>query len=295
MQLIFLGTSSMVPTRERNHSAVFFDTGREGMLFDCGEGTQRQLKIADIRPTRVGRVFLTHWHGDHALGLMGLLQTLAQMKHEQIVYIYGPRGTSARLRLLCDIYGRPDIPIEIKEQEKGVVLDTGNFTITALPLDHTSPCIGYRFEEKSFRKMDMEKAKRTGLREGRLIGQLQRGKTVMFKGKEVGPEDVSFIRPGKIIALCTDTQPCRNAMLLAKDADIFICEATFGSDLTDKGEAYGHMTSQQAAQLAQQAKAKKLILTHFSQRYKSVDELVEEAKVHFKDTVAAHDFLKVKV
>ena len=296
IHITFLGTSSMVPTKERNHSAVLLKYETEGILVDCGEGTQRQLKIAGISPNVITKILLTHWHGDHVLGLPGLLQTLGMSDYTKTLEIYGPKGTKQRIKALYKAFAfEASIKLDVKEIKKGIFYECNAFKLQTEQLQHGIECLGYAFIEKDKRKVEMQKAKQLGLREGPMIGKLQEGKPVMLNGKRIMPDQVSSIEPGKKISFILDTAPCNGAKKIAKDADILISEATYANKLEEKGEAYGHMTSQQAASIASQANVKKLVLTHFSQRYKDVDELLQEAKQIFEETICAYDLMKLNI
>jgi len=296
MQLIFLGTSSMVPTKDRNHSAIFLRYKNEGILFDCGEGTQRQLKIAGIKPTAITKIVLSHWDGDHVLGLPGLIQTLAMSEENKHLVVFGPKGSKERFKYLFkafEFYNKIDL--DIKEYKTGKFFDSMEFELKAHLLEHKVPCYGFEFIEKDRRRINLDKTKKLGIPQGPLLGKLQRGQTVTFKGKKVKPDDVTYIVTGKRIGFISDTRICTGALKVAKDKDVVISDSTFSKIEEEKAHAYFHMTTEQAAQIAQQAGAKKLILTHFSQRYKDVKDLEEEAKAVFPNTVAAHDFMKVKI
>jgi|SRR3989344_4368608 len=296
IKIIFLGTSAMVPTKERNHSALLLIHDEESMLFDCGEGTQRQLRIAGISPATITRVYISHWHGDHVLGLPGLMQTMGMNNYEKTLKIYGPKGTKQHVNNIYKAFSfEKKISVEIHEAKKGEITDEKKFWVYAEKLQHSVECLGFKFIEKDTRKIELEKARKLGLSEGPLLGELQSGKTINFKGKKIKPDDVSYVKEGKKIGLIFDTAPCNGALAIAKDVDLLICEATFATTLENKGELYGHMTAKQAAQLASQANSKKLIMTHFSQRYKDVDELLQEAKTIFENTICAYDFLKINL
>ncbi len=296
MQIIFLGTSAMVPTKERSHSAVLIKYGPEGILFDCGEGTQRQLKIAGIKPSAITKIVISHWHGDHVLGLPGLIQTLAANEYEGTLEIYGPKGTSKRMEMMLEAFAFDrQISISVNEIKDKSFFDNKNFKIQALPLEHSTVSLGFCFTEKDKRRIKVDTVRKLGIPEGPLLGKLQSGEVISFKGKKITPEQATYVVKGKKIAIISDTLPCSNAVDLAKEADIMVCEATYASDQEEKAEQYMHMTAKQAALLASQAKAKKLILTHFSQRYKTAAEIEEEAKDIFPNTICAYDFLKLKI
>ena len=296
MEAVFLGTSSMVPTKERNHSAVFLDTSSLPVLFDCGEGTQRQIKIAGIRPTRIRVVLITHWHGDHVLGLPGFLQTLSAMNYEGVLTIVGPRGTARSMDMIYNAFHfHPKMEVRLVESGGGVVYEDMNVVIEALPLRHSVACLGFSFREKDKRNISSEKIKRMGIKPGPILRKLKEGESVTLRGKTISAEDVTYVKRGKKVSYIVDTEPCDNAVKLAEDSDVMICEATYSERHLEKGEEYGHMTAKQAALLANKANAKKLVLTHFSQRYTDLSEIEEEAETYFSDVTLAYDFMKLRI
>jgi len=296
MEITFLGTSSMIPTKERNHSAVLISYKNEGILVDCGEGVQRQLKIKGIPITKVTKILISHWHGDHVLGLPGLISTLGASDYNKKLEIYGPEGTKKRFQLMFEafVFDR-NIEMEVTEIKQGKFFENNDFYLEALELEHGITTFGFNFIEKDIRHIDIKKAKRLGIPHGPLLGKLQGNQAILLNGKKIMPEDVTYVEKGKKISIVSDTVPCNNAVKLAKDADLLICESTYVSDLEEKGESYGHMTAKQAASLANKANVKKLILTHFSARYKDVKVLEEDAKDVFNDVKAAYDFMVVKI
>ncbi|MBI4440262.1 ribonuclease Z [Candidatus Woesearchaeota archaeon] len=296
MEIIFLGTSSMVPTKERNHSSLLIIHEGDGTLVDCGEGTQRQLKIAGIKPSVISRILISHWHGDHVFGLPGLISTLSATDYNRPLEIYGPKDTPKRLELMekAFVFDRK-IELRIKEVEKGIIVDAERFYIETLPLEHNISCLGYNFIEKDRRRINLKEAKKIGIPEGPLLGRLQDGKEIEFRGKRVKPDDITTIVRGKKITVIADTIPTANATILAQDADVLICESTYASDMEDKAELHSHMTAKQAAQIANVANVKKLFLTHFSARYTSPNILEEDAKDIFSNTEAAHDFKRIRL
>ena len=295
MEIVFLGTSSMVPTKERNQSGVFLRYGTHGLLFDCGEGIQRQFKVAGLKITSVTKVIITHWHGDHVLGLPGLVQTLSAVDSQKSLEIYGPKGTKERIEHLFKAFVfDKDIDLKVVEVSEGKFFDSGEFTLEALPMEHGIETLGYSFVEKDRRRVIQKKLDALKI-SGPLVGRLQIGETISIGGKTIRPEDVSVIEKGKKIAYITDTKLNENCFTLAHGADILICESTYGSKLEGKGEEYNHMTASHAAQIASRAGVGRLYLTHFSARYKDISELEEEARESFPETVAASDFLKIKV
>ncbi|PIY60541.1 ribonuclease Z [Candidatus Woesearchaeota archaeon CG_4_10_14_0_8_um_filter_47_5] len=297
MNITILGTSSMVPTKDRNHVSTLVEYKQHGLLFDCGEGTQRQLKLADIRPPKIDKIFLTHWHGDHVFGLPGLMQTLASSDYDKTLEIYGPAGTRQRIATMNNEVFLLDkmLAYEVIEipAAGGILCETPDFSVMALPLEHSIPCFGYAFVEKDTRNITIAKAKRMGLSEGPLLGKLQRGETITLGKKTIRPDEVSRVKKGKKIAVVLDTALSKNCYVLAYHADVLICEATYASGLQEKAEEYGHLTARQAGEIAAASNAKKLILTHYSQRNKTTDELLDEARLVFQNTVAGFDLMKI--
>ncbi|MBI2655534.1 ribonuclease Z [Candidatus Woesearchaeota archaeon] len=296
MQLTFLGTSSMVPTKERNQTAVFLSYGSEGILFDCGEGTQRQFKIAGIPLNKVTKILLSHWHGDHVLGLPGLMQTLSSTDYNGTLEIYGPIGTKKRIESMFQAFVFDKrLDFRVKEAKQGVFFDGMDFQLEAYPLEHGIETLGFRFIEKDKRKVDMKKARKLGIPEGPLIGRLQQGTSIEYNGKKIKPEDVTEMEKGKIIAYVTDTVLCDGCYKTADNADLLICEATYASKLVDKSEEYGHLTARHAGQLANKANAKQLVLIHFSARYKNTQEIEEDARNVFDNIICAKDFMRIEL
>jgi ribonuclease Z len=296
MELVFLGTSCMVPTKERNHTSVFLSFKGEGLLVDCGEGTQRQLKIAGIRPTRVTKILISHWHGDHVLGIPGLIQTLGASEYNQALEIYGPKGTKAHIKAMFDafVFDR-QFEIKVKEISSGTFFENKDFKLSALPLKHGIATLGYAFEEKDRRRINVAFIKKLGIPEGPLLGKLQQGESVTFKGKKVKVEEATRIVAGKKIAFVLDTMPCENAYKIAEGADLLVSEAAYTSKLKDKAEQYKHMTAKEAGLIASRSSVKELILTHFSARYKNTLDLQEDAQTVFDNVRCAEDLMKVRL
>ena len=296
MQLTFLGTSSMVPTKERNQTAVFLSYGSEGILFDCGEGTQRQFKIAGISLTKVTKILISHWHGDHVLGLPGLIQSLSSMDYNNKLEIYGPKGTKKRIEKMFEVFVFDKrLNFIVKEVKNGIFFENNAFQLEAHELEHGIETLGFRFIEKNKRKLDMKNVNKFNIPVGPLLGRLQQGKTIELNDKQISPDEVTYIETGKNIAYITDTILCDTCYKLADNADLLICEATYSSKLVDKSEEYGHMTAKQAAQLANKSSVKQLVLMHFSARYKNTQELEEDARNIFDNVICAKDFMKIEL
>ena len=296
MQITFLGTSSMVPTKERNQTAVFLSYGSEGILFDCGEGTQRQFKIAGISLTKITKVLISHWHGDHVLGLPGLIQSLSSMEHKNILEIYGPSGTKKRMEKMFEAFVFDKrLSFVVKEIKSGIFFENKDFQLSTYSLEHSIETLGYKFIERDKMKVDIKKVKKLNIPSGPLIGRIQQGKAIEYNNTKIYPADVTYIQAGKKIAYITDTVLCSNCYKIADNADLLICESTYSSKLVNKSEEYGHMTAKQAAELANKSNAKQLVLIHFSARYKNTQEIEEDARNIFDNVVCAKDFMKINI
>lgn len=289
----------MVPTKERNQSSLLVSCGSEGILVDCGEGTQRQLKVAGIPLTKVTKVLISHWHGDHVLGLPGLVQTLNSSTTEHRLQVFGPKGTKTQFEHMKNAFfmnnNNGSLRLEVSDVETAVFFENGEFYLEAARLEHTAPCLGYSIVQKDKVHINVEAAKKFGVPEGPMLGLLQAGKPVALKGKTIKPSDVTYKTKGKKITVVMDTELCGSAVELAKGADLLVCEATYANDLEGKASEYKHLTAQQAALIANKAEVGKLVLTHFSQRYKNTQQVEEDARTTFNNIVCAKDFMKVKV
>ncbi len=297
MEVTILGTGSMVPTRERNHSGYLVLHNEEAILVDCGEGTQRQLRHAGISATKITRILITHWHGDHVLGLPGLLQSMAANEYSGTLHIYCPEGTSHYFSRMWSSFaaqeGRMQVKVEdIKERN---FLNLRDLSFEAFPMRHSTKCLAYSIRENDKVKINLEYLKKFGLAKHPILKELQQGRDIIWKGNNIKASDATFVKKGKKIAIVTDTMANPNIIEAAKNADLFICESTYASDMENKAEEHMHMTSVQAAGMAKKSNAKKLILTHFSQRYKSVSQFKAEASKIFKNVSCAKDLMKVKV
>lgn len=294
--LTILGTTCMVPTKDRNHSASFLRYNRYGLLFDCGEGTQRQLKKADLRLTEITHLFISHWHGDHVLGIPGLLQSLGASEYQNTLHIYGPTGTKIHMEHMFKAFVFDSrINLQVHEITEGICLETRHFKIEAYPLEHGIKTLGFRFIESDHRRIDLDFIRKEGIPQGPELGRLQNNESIIHEGKTITPKQATYLVPGRKIGIITDTLLCPNCNTIAKDTDLLISEASFASDLEDKAVENRHLTAQQAAQVASQNNAKKLVLTHFSARYKTCEEIEQDAKTVFPETYCAYDLMKLKL
>lgn len=290
IKITFLGTSDSIPTKLRNHSAILLAYKNENILIDCGEGTQRQFKIAEVSPMKLTSILITHWHGDHTFGLPGLLQTLARQEYNKTLKIYGPKGTKRCINLLKELVNI-DLPLEVYEIENKVFIDNSEFYIETKSMDHASPANAYSFIIKDKRRLDKQKLKKLKLPNSPIIKSLQQGKDIMYGNKKIKASQVSYIEKGRKVTVILDTKLNQNAINLAKDSDILISESSFSSEDKDQAEKFKHLTAVDAATIAKRAKVKCLVLTHISQRYEgNLSKIEKEAKKIFKNASIARDF-----
>ena len=300
IRITFLGTAGAIPTKQRSLPAVVMHRGNEQFLFDCGESVQRQMILAKVGFHKALKVFVSHLHGDHVLGLPGLLQSMALMDRKRKVQVYAPVGMATYLQCLQETlqFGLT-FPVEVYEVvESGVVCEEAEYVVTAVKSNHVVSSFAYAFTEKHRPgKFHPEKARALGIPEGEAWGKLQHGEAYTLPdGHVVQPKDVSgALRKGRKIVYTGDTRPFDEFAQFAEDADLVIHEATFDDALADKAAVDGHSTPSQAALEAKAAGAKKLVLTHISARYTDSGLLLEQAKKVFSDVVVAQDFLELKL
>jgi ribonuclease Z len=294
--IIFLGTSQAIPTEKRNHTAVLLKYKDETILIDCGEGTQRQFRKAKINPCKLTRILITHWHGDHILGLPGLFQTLALSNYNKTLHIYIPKGTSKYIDLIFKIFVfQGKIKYEIHECDKGKILETKDFFIESEKMFHGPPTLAYSFTEKEKLRINKEKIKRLKIH-GKIISELQKGKDIVWNNKKIKAKDLTYKQEGKKITIIMDTCINNNMLKIAKNSDLLITESTYAEKEASLAKEKNHLTASQAAQIAKKSKSKKLILTHLSQRYDNNEGIIlNEAKKIFKNTFLAEDLMKVEV
>lgn len=287
-ELIVLGTSSQVPTRYRNHNGYLLRWDDEGLLFDPGEGSQRQMIYAEVTVTQVTKILISHFHGDHCLGLAGLSQriSLDRVPHEiEIHYPASGQLFYERLRhasIYHDVSKVAAKPI----RGEGVIHRNKKFEISARRLDHAVETYGYRLREHDGRTMLPEKLAAAGV-VGPQIKELIKHGSFVVDGKPVMLDDVSLFKPGQTFAFVMDTRICDNAVALAEGADLLVCESTYLSSESREAHDHGHMTAREAGIVARDARVRKLVLTHFSQRYGSTKPFVEEARAVFDGEVVA--------
>jgi ribonuclease Z len=300
IRIVFLGTGAAVPSAKRSLPAVVLQRGNEQFMFDCGESAQRQMMLAKVGLHKKLCVFITHMHGDHVLGLPGLLQTMALMDRERPVDVYGPAGLAHYLDCLREtLQFQLTFDVAVHEvADAGVVRDEEEYMVSAIPSNHAITSFCYAFAERPRSgKFHPEKAKAQGVPQGEAWGKLQRGTPFVFPdGRMVKPEDVEGpSRRGRKIVYTGDTRTFAEFAAFAADADLVIHEATFEDALADKANLDGHSTPSQAAAQAKAAGAYKLVLTHISARYLDTKLLLEQAQKVFPNTVVAEDFLELEL
>jgi ribonuclease Z len=294
-ELVVLGTASQVPTRHRNHNGYLLRWDGEGILFDPGEGTQRQMVMAGVASNDITRLCVTHFHGDHCLGVPGIVQRLSLDRVAHVVSAHFPASGQhffSRLRHATQFYEAADLR-EYPVAADGVIA-TGKFgTLEARRLDHGIEAFGYRLVEPDSRQMVPDLLREFGV-SGPDVGELQR--TGSLPGRTVRIEDVSLPRRGQRFAFIMDTRLCDSVYALADGVDMLVIESTFLEEDATLAKDYGHLTAAQAARVAAESGVRLLVLTHFSQRYQDSSLFLEEAREVFEgDIVVAEDLARIKV
>ncbi len=298
MRLTFLGTAAARPTVSRNVSSLTVQREGELMMFDCGEGTQRQMMRYGTG-FALDDVFFSHLHGDHFLGIIGLLRTMGLQDRTTPIRLWTPAGTE---RILEDAVHlgveRVSFEVQIRGVEPGEEIDRGEYRILAFRTRHKGPTLGYAIAEHlRLGRFNPERARELGIAEGPLWGRLHRGESVEVDGRKVAPGDVvGAPRPGRTIVITGDTRPCAETIAAAAGADLLVHEATFGREEAERARQTGHSTAAEAARVAREAGVHRLVLTHFSPRYADDPRLLErEARRTFPATRAAFDGLVLEI
>lgn len=302
LSITFLGTSAARPTVERGVSSIAITRDGETLLFECGEGTQRQMMRYGVGFT-LSEIFITHYHADHFLGIIGLLRTLGLQGREEPLHLYGPKGAERILGQAVQLgVERSPYPIEIHEVKPGEAFGRDEYAIEVFAVEHGRDAVGYALREhERLGRFDPDKARELGVPEGPLWGQLHRGESVEVgegeKRRTVSPESiVGPTRPGRLVVYSGDTRPCESVVRVAEGADLLIHEATFGHEEHERARETDHSTAVEAAQVALAAQVKRLALTHLSARYSAIPrELLKDARQVFKETVVAKDGLEIEV
>jgi len=298
MKIVYLGTSAAAPTVERSLTCICLVRENEVLMFDAGEGAQVAYLKAGLPWNKKMRIFVTHLHGDHCLGILGLLQTMSLQKRTEAVEIYGPAGIeefiTANIKVLN--FGLP-FPVFITIVDEGNVVKEKNYQINCCEAQHGIPAFSYCFEENERAGVFYpEKAKELGIPEGKLWQELQNGNSIEINGKNIDSSQVTGEkRPGKKIGISGDTRPTQKLKEFFENSDYLSFDCTFSYELKDRAIETNHSTAKEAAELAKEANVKNLILTHFSARYNDESVLIDEAKQTHNSVIAAKDLLEIDV
>ena len=302
VEVRFLGTSAAIPTPKRAHPSIYFRyVGRAEyvMLFDCGEGTQRQIFKCGENFMRISKIFITHWHADHFAGVLGLVESMSLEKRREPLEIYAPEAEKFVPMILNLGYGIRSFPVRyydvpFRGSEISVVVDEEEYQILSIPVKHGIPAVSYCFLEKDRLKIDKEKALKLGLpKQSKLYKVLKEKGRIVYKGSEIKLEDVCRVEKGKKIVYSGDTEACRNLVKISKDADLLILDCTYFEELEERN----HMNFKQAVEIAKRSGAKRVVLTHISRRYQNESELEKIIEKYRGETEIklARDFMKVVI
>lgn len=294
--ITFLGTAGAVPTPSRSSPAILVQRGGERLLFDCGEGTQRQLMRAGVGFNQIEEIFLTHLHADHYMGVPGMLKTWQLWGRQEPVKIYGPRGLKDLSEIIRRILGRFDFSVDWIELTPDETLSREGYAIHTIPTQHKIPSQGYALiEEERPGRFSVERAMELGLNPGPAFGMLQRGQSVQVNDRIVTPEDVlGEARHGRKLVISGDTRPVPEMIEISRGAQLLIHEATFTSDAADRAYETGHTTAAEAAHIALEAEVGLLALTHISFRH-APREVLQEARATFPHSILPADLDRVLI
>lgn len=292
MKIVFLGTGGTYPTKLRNVTSIAIQMPGEVLMFDCGEGTQRQLMRSPVSFMKIKKIFISHLHADHFLGLPGLIQSMSLNGRENELLIYGPRGTARNVEAMMNLgYFRSGFKVSTRDIKPGSTFDFGGYSVKCVQADHSIPALAFSLEEKDRPgRFDLDKAKALGIPEGPLYRRLQEGRTVTVHGSKITPSMVlGRPRPGRKVVYSGDTKPSGRIAALARNAEVLIHDCTLDSSHKATASDFGHSTAADAARVAKKAKAKLLLLVHLSPRYEDTRILENEAKRIFRNSIVAQD------
>ncbi len=303
IKLVFLGSGSSIPTPERGHPSIFIDYNGETMLWDCGEGTQVRMMEASLHFMKISRIFITHWHADHFAGLIGLIETLNLENRKKPLAVYGPEASrfiDAFSELSYWDFGFELEAVDVNFEGKDIskIFENEDYKILSVPVKHSVPAVAYCLEEKDRWNIDMKKARKLGLEEGPVLEELKKKGKIRHGGKTVGIRDLAVRTPGKKIVYSGDTAPCKGLESLARNADLLIHDGTFMEDEISEKKEYlkrRHTSVTEAARIAKEAGVKRLVITHFSRRYRNIKALQKEARKFFPKTEASHDLKEIEL
>lgn len=303
VKLHFLGTGCMIPSKERNHLSNALEYNGTIFLFDCGEGAQLQIQKMKLGFSKIKKIFISHFHGDHCIGLIGLLQTMSNTQGIEKIEIYGPLGAKKFINNMinCSIFS-PSFEIKIielklKKSELKKIFENSEIQIFCASLNHSVPCLGYKFLEKNTLNINTQKLKKNfpNLINSPLLARIKMGLDIIFKSKKIKSKELTYEKKGLSVALIFDTTACPEISLLSKDCDYLLIEATYTSSHSKKADEFEHMTAKESSEIARENNVKNLILTHFSRRYKDLEEVEVEAKKYFEKTTIAKDLMTIEL
>ncbi|OIN68523.1 ribonuclease Z [Exiguobacterium sp. KRL4] len=299
MEFYFLGTGAGMPSKQRNVSSIALLHPKMTWLFDCGEATQHQMLHSPIKPRKVSTIFITHLHGDHIFGLPGFISTRAALEGTTLLTIYGPKGLREWLEATLRVTGTYlRYPLDIIEVEAGQTYQQEGFRVTVEALEHRFLAYGYRIEgEEEKGALLVEALQELGIPSGPLYRRIKQDATFVFDGIEYQSADfLGAPKPGVKLAVLGDTVPCAGSICLAQEVDVLVHEATFADSEEDHAGRFGHSTARQAAEIARQAQAKRLLLTHISARYVDQEQRLEaEAREVFQESYLMMDHQSVVI
>ena len=295
LEIVILGSGSIIPTKNRHHSAIWVRREGDVFLWDCGEGTQRQIQKAGLSFMKIDKIFITHWHADHFAGLLGLIETLNLEDRERDLEIYGPQA-SRFISLLSEMswydfgFNIKAVDVNFENEEESVLIDEKEYTIKSIPSDHSIPSVAYCLEEKDNININEEKAEKYDLYPGPKMGKLKERGKITHKGQEIKLEDVSDVTEGRKVVYSGDTKPSDKIKELSEGADLLIHDATFTEETSHK-----HSSAKDAGKLAKEANVKKLLLTHYSRRYNDLKPLREAAEENHQNVEVAEDLMRLEL
>lgn len=302
IKLTFLGTSGAIPSIKRNHTAILLSYKKENILIDCGEGTQRQFKKARISPTKITRLLITHWHGDHVLGIPGLLQTLSFNDYKRTLFIYGPKGLKKNIENVLKAFPSVMVSDRMKglkikvEEVDGKFLETEEFYIESRKMNHGIASNAYIFVKKGQRRIDKKKLRKSKLPHTPIIQKLKEGKNIKYKGKKYLAKNLTYMEGEKKISFVLDTAKNERITPFVKNSDLLIMESSYSDELKSLAKKHKHMTVKQVAEISKRAKVKKLFLTHLSDRYeRNFEKILKESKQIFRNSHLAKDLDSVEI
>ena len=292
-EVTLLGTAGSAPTKSRSLPGIYLSYEGDAFLFDCGEGTQIQLLKYGLNSHKIRAIFLSHIHGDHVIGIAGIVRTLALNNRTEELKIFIPKGYEKAVKLLITFdKAMVNYPIKIIGINSGEIFKGKNFSISSFRLNHTIPTYGFIFKEKDSLKFDIKKCKVLGIK-GEMFKELELKGHIFINGKKHHLRTLSSVKHGRKVAYASDTRPSKETEKAAKNADLLIHESSYTNEYLELAKSRKHSTSIEAATVAKNSKVKLLVLTHFSARYKDDFELIKEATRIFKNTTAGTDGYKI--